>query len=390
MRIGIVTPRYPPNGSGGGQVSAALLARLLSAEDKIPEVIVYTFDGEGPKNINDVKIKRYDSPSIYSFEILNTFAYFTLRNELVADEIDLIHSYNMRMHPVVGHLSSELDIPSVATLNSYAFIPYQSLDLSVSGLLEYYKRVMNVTTGKILFNRMQLINSFIALSSTVSEIYHEHLLPDQEITVIPNMYDPDLLEKNEKSSETMLDNPKSQNNILYVGSLRETKGVQYLIRAIQYLPDDYNVTIAGGGDNLVALESLANEVGVRESVSLLGHVPYESVMRLYDEAELFVHPGIWPEPFGRTILEAMQFGLPIVATNTGGPAEIIPQEECLCEPENPYSLAKAIERVYSRRTEIGKHNEQYVLENYSPQKVLPQIMEVYKNAGADDTRFIKQ
>lgn len=63
-------------------------------------------------------------------------------------------------------------------------------------------------------------------------------------------------------------------------------------------------------------------------VALLGYVDHEQIKTLYAEADLFVHPGIWPEPFGRTILEAMQMGLAVVATNVGGPAEVIPQKEC--------------------------------------------------------------
>jgi glycosyltransferase involved in cell wall biosynthesis len=318
VSVGIVTPRFPPNGTGGGEVSAALLARVLSERPLIDDVIVYTFDGDGPNEHNGATIKRYNSPSIFSFEVINTYAYLKLRRELSQDNVDILHSYNMRLHPVVGHLSNKLRIPSVGTLNSYAFIPYDSIDVPVTGVLEWYKKVMEVTTGHILFDRMRLVDSFIAISSAVGEIYRKQLLPEQNISVIPNMYEPEFSETISHPASTPFEINSNHQNILYVGSLRATKGVRQLIRAAELLPERFHIIIAGGGESKERLQSLAEERGVESAISLLGRVPHKLVMSLYSEADMFIHPGIWPEPFGRTILEAMQFGLPVVATNTRG------------------------------------------------------------------------
>jgi glycosyltransferase involved in cell wall biosynthesis len=77
----------------------------------------------------------------------------------------------------------------------------------------------------------------------------------------------------------------------------------------------------------------------------------------------------------------MQFGLPVVATNIGGPAEVIPQERCLCEPENPVDLAETIEDIYPDRNELGEQNRQCVNEHYSPEVVVPQIIELYEQVS---------
>jgi len=47
MRVGIVTPRYPPNVQGGGEVSARMLAEHLCGADRIGDVVVLSFDGVG-------------------------------------------------------------------------------------------------------------------------------------------------------------------------------------------------------------------------------------------------------------------------------------------------------------------------------------------------------
>ncbi len=375
MHVGIITPRYPPNGSGGGAVSAQLLARMLTTRDEISNVTVYTFDGDGPTEQNGVTINRYSSPSIFSFEVLNTYAYFKLKSKLAEDGVDILHSYNMRLHPVVGHLSDKLNIPSVASLNSYAFIPYRDIDIPVTNLLEIYKIISKNTAGPILRNRMKKIDSFIAISSTVAEIYRDEMFPNQRIEIIPNMCEPDLFETTVGSDSNLIKS-NGQFDILYVGSLRETKGVDYLVRSAAHLPSSYQITIAGGGKNKSELQSLSRKLGVDDQVTFLGRIPHEDVKKLYAEADVFVHPGIWPEPFGRTILEAMQFGLPVVATDIGGPAEVIPQSELLCKPENERELAGTIQKVI-RNDGLGDLNRKYVQENYSPENVLPQIIKLY-------------
>ncbi|WP_122088221.1 glycosyltransferase family 4 protein [Halalkalicoccus subterraneus] len=381
MRVGIVTPRYPPNNGGGGEVSAQLLAQILSDTDEIDEVVVYTFDGDGPTRQDGARIRRHKSPLIVSFEVVNLYSYFKLREKLTEDEIDLIHSYNMQLHPVVGHLSNKLDIPSVATLNSYAFIPYRDIDIPVSSVLEWYKIISKATTGHILRNRMRQIDTFVAISSTIAEIYRREMFGDQNIEVIPNMCEPHLFDVDTSDMKSIIDIAPTQNTILYVGSLRETKGVKYLIRAANYLPENNQIVIAGGGKNKESLRELSDKIGVADQVTLLGRVPHDDIQRLYARADLFVHPGIWPEPFGRTILEAMQFGLPVVATNIGGPAEVIPQEEYLCEPENSRDLAETIQDVFSCKSQIGVKNKEYVYETYSPDVVVPQLLTTYNSAN---------
>jgi len=75
----------------------------------------------------------------------------------------------------------------------------------------------------------------------------------------------------------------------------------------------------------------------------------------------------------------MQFELPVVATDLGGPAEVVPQEKCLCDPANPHDLAKTIVDVYPERAEIGEENKRHVMETYAPEKVLPKIIDIYRD-----------
>jgi glycosyltransferase involved in cell wall biosynthesis len=66
----------------------------------------------------------------------------------------------------------------------------------------------------------------------------------------------------------------------------------------------------------------------------------------------------WAEPFGRVVVESMAMGVPVMATNIGGPAELIDdgRDGILLPPRNPKRWAEAIGRLLSHpelRRQIG-------------------------------------
>ena len=63
------------------------------------------------------------------------------------------------------------------------------------------------------------------------------------------------------------------------------------------------------------------EKKLQETVFLLGQV--NDMGKFYAGLDIFVLPSIQPEPFGLVVIEAMEYGIPVIATNHGGPKEII-------------------------------------------------------------------
>jgi len=102
--------------------------------------------------------------------------------------------------------------------------------------------------------------------------------------------------------------------------------------------------------------------------------------RYYSAADVFVHPAIFAEPFGRTILEAMQFGLPPVVSNIGAPPITIGDAGLVFEPGSVDDLVQKLEMV-SRDKELRQRlssNCPKVLQAYEQDKVLDRILEVYR------------
>jgi glycosyltransferase involved in cell wall biosynthesis len=178
--------------------------------------------------------------------------------------------------------------------------------------------------------------------------------------------------------ESVSDVSSDGHSLLYVGSLTENKGVKYLIQAVSMLPESYQLHIVGSGPNKETLQEMTAEYGVSAQVEFSGHISYNQIGAKYAEADVFVHPGIWPEPLNRTVMEAMQSGLPVVCTNIGGPPEVIPDAELLCEPANPSALANTIETAHESRIAVGERNRSHIQEQYTPSVIIPQIVDLYE------------
>ena len=93
---------------------------------------------------------------------------------------------------------------------------------------------------------------------------------------------------------------------------QDNDNVEFLIAGNVYKGEDYI---------LDDLKEYILESGVKDKIGLLGQV--DNMNSFYKNIDIFILPSIQPEPFGLVVIEAMNNKLPVVATNHGGPVEII-------------------------------------------------------------------
>ena len=143
--------------------------------------------------------------------------------------------------------------------------------------------------------------------------------------------------------------------ILSVASYEAKKGLDVLLRAFKLVRDDHGVDVmlaligpdhGMGGD----LRSLAAEIGVSDSVVLVGAVPHANLHAYYDAATVFCLASR-AEPFGIVVLEAGAFRCPVVATSVGGIPEILEHgvNGCLVPPDDPVALAAQLAKLLCDR-----------------------------------------
>ena len=110
--------------------------------------------------------------------------------------------------------------------------------------------------------------------------------------------------------------------VLTVASLIPEKGIDVLIRALARMRHrERTLRIVGEGREREALEALVAELSLQDRVTFLGL--RDDVHELMRDADVFVHPAVWQEALGNTVLEAMASGLCTLASRVGGIPELL-------------------------------------------------------------------
>ena len=116
---------------------------------------------------------------------------------------------------------------------------------------------------------------------------------------------------------------EEENIILYVGRIEPLKGIDILIRAIPLLECANNLRVMvvggnpGGDTEMERLKTIAEDLGIRDSVTFTGPVPQDRLPAYYSAADIYVLPS-HAESFGLAALEAMACGTPVVVSRVGG------------------------------------------------------------------------
>lgn len=138
--------------------------------------------------------------------------------------------------------------------------------------------------------------------------------------------------------------------IFSMGRLVHYKGYSNLVKAAQYLPDDYVVIIGGSGILMPELQKLTEELGLQDKVQLIGFVRENEVPSYYTACKLFCLPSVQKtEAFGIVQIEAMSSSKPIVATKIPGSGVAWVNEHGVSglnvTPGNPQEIAEAIQTI---------------------------------------------
>lgn len=139
--------------------------------------------------------------------------------------------------------------------------------------------------------------------------------------------------------------------VLAAGHLCARKGYAHLLRACALVKKsglNLHLTIAGSGPALWSLRCLSLRLGLRSCVTFSGHIPHDRMERLFQEATVFVAPGIDNprdhDGLPTALLEAMESGLAIVATTLPAQQSVLThnQNALLVPPRSPQALSEAL------------------------------------------------
>lgn len=382
MKICLLSWEFPPRIVGGIARHVFGLARALAKSGN--DVGVVTLDFPGAPDYEEVEgFRVYRSktevghPNFLTWAFL--FNHFLEKRLAAANKdfgFDLIHIHDWLVGPAGVGFKHFLNKPLVCTMHS--------TEHGRSSLHDPDSFMIDGMEWWACYEASRIIVTSNSMKGEVCGHFH---VSDEKVEVIPNAID---LEKYDVGVDRwgvrrrfgVGDHEKM---VLYVGRLVPQKGIEYLIRAIPRISwrfPEAKFVIVGEGWMRGHLEWLADQSGQRWRINFTGFVSEEDLVALTKSADVMVVPSVY-EPFGIVALEGMAAGVPVVASQVGGLAEVVEHDKTgvYVYSRSPDSIAWGVERVLSDqgyRDWLVKNAYEAARSRFSWEAVAARTVEVYK------------
>jgi len=244
-------------------------------------------------------------------------------------------------------------------------------------VLNSIQRIYLRTVARWIFKKVDIIR---CLTLEDAQEVMRYGAPSGKIRIIPNPINTDLFKPRIKRVE---------NTLIWTGRMVPEKGLRYLIEAMNILVHKYghrdvHLLLIGAGPQQSLLFRMVKKYQLNNNVNFLGWLPRRKVAEYLSKATLFVFPSL-REGMPFSLLEALSSGLPAVGSNVPGVRSLIIHKHngLLVPPKDPTSLARAIAYLLKHRDlrlEMSKNARKYVMANFSYQRVLPLMEQLYTEA----------
>ena len=373
MKI-LMCPEYFIPSIGGGEVWSWQVAKHLVRKGNDVDILTY----KHPEKPHDEKIEGVNIRRIGAFPISGVQSYFkraTIQgigviNKGLKLDFDIIQASQTFPLLPSSFLSKMKKRPLVAV---YHDIYGYSFSLKDKGLLR------GVIRGSVEHITLKMnYDAIIAVSRSTMKKLLKYGIDEEKIKVITGGVDLKMIDpiKEEKTSTP---------SILFVGRLVPHKRVEDLLKAFSIVlktNPKTNLYIVGTGKHKDFLQEYASSLNLEKKVTFTDYVTESEKIRLMKKAHVLVLPSIM-EGFGLVLIEAMACKTPVIATDLGGPKEVVVDNETgfLVEPFNPKALAEKIGSIINDekfRTRMGEAGRRRVEELYTWDKTADNMIQLYK------------
>ena len=232
---------------------------------------------------------------------------------------------------------------------------------SIVNVIKKFLPIKHVATAHGIKNKTSVYKKATKLI-TVSQMVKESI--DASSVVINNWYPPIVQDK------------KSLNNdyVLAVGRLEKVKGFDLLIQSWINIKD--NLIIIGSGKEYDSLINLISQHNLDTKIQIIDEMSQEDLADYYKNASMLVISSR-SEGGPRVALEALYQEIPVISTNVGHMAEILPKE-LLAEPDNLESLKDLIETYVGNENYSQDSIYEYIKQEFSGISQSKKILNIYR------------
>jgi glycosyl transferase family 1 len=175
----------------------------------------------------------------------------------------------------------------------------------------------------------------------------------------------------------------------FVGRLVPERGLDLLFRACVRLTEPWTMHVAGSGPAQEELEALAERLGIAARVTWHGALSRTSLRGLWPRLDCVAFPSRttprWVETRGRTALEAMAHGLPVVVSASGALPEVVGQAGRVVPEEGVDQLAEILREFAQdaeERRALGAEARRRVLADYTDEAIAERTLAFWRTVAA--------
>ena len=255
-------------------------------------------------------------------------------------------------------------------------IPYLITEHSTS----FHESIFNNDTTDILKKSIENSSKTFAVSSPLRNAMISKLgLNCNSVEIMPNFIDTDFFVPD---SNIKQNSGKNTFRFLTISGINERKKIDRTIIAFEKLYKvNNNVELYIGGENQgkeFELKTLVSNLGLNKSVKFIGSLSRDSVLKNMQGSNCFVLASE-AETFGVVLIESMSCGIPVIATKSGGPEDIITKECGLLVEKNVNDLFIAMEYMINNiKTYDRGAIREIVIKKFSKDIISHQYLSIYR------------
>lgn len=397
MKIAVFTDLFLPHVDG---VTNSLVHLISQFRDMGHEVLVITPKTKDSETVQIPGIEIVFLPSVpsmvYPEFMLGFFSsklLFTLRNF----SPEVVHVVAPGPVGSMGLFYAKMvNIKSVAVFHGYFMEPEY---LRIIGIKKRGVKLAQKVLWKFAKSFYDRADRVITPSKFVKKDLEKHQFA-RPITAIKNAIDFSTVKRSEKQHAAFVEQHglKKKKVILYVGRVSVEKNIELLIRSLPLIlkqASNAHLLIVGDGPDKERLESIVSELGLQQHITFTGQIKNTDLVKkdVFGVAEIFAtasHSEVQP----MSIIEAMQFGLPIVAAKSRGLTEMIQKNGYLVAQNDAQEFAKKVTEILKDSALQKKFSlrSKELAKEYSLEFTAQQHINVYSDliANREDRAFLKR
>ena len=366
----VVDGRFPA--TGGAEMQARMLAAALVRAGHRISVLAPRIDDAHPVHevLDGVPVRRLGYPRIKGLGAMLLNLRFAAWLLLHQREFDAIHIHMMHnLAGAAGWLKPWLRPRVAVKVSGAAEFHGGILDPGLQG--QWKHRLLNFGARRL--------DIYQCISLHTLQMLRNAGYPEHRLHLIPNAVDASRFDPGQAGREGPV-------RVVFAGRHVPVKALDVLLRAwaLVRAPEGSLLVLAGDGPEHAGLVQLAHELDIESRVEFPGMV--RDIPGLFRAASLYVQAS-HQEGLPNAVLEAMASALPVVATRVSGHEDVVRDGTTglLVPPADPPALARALQTLVDSpdlRQRMGAAGRESVLDGYSPQRVLDQLLQLYRGAGA--------